>query len=462
MSDEKKVAAPGSSSTTTHTSSLSSTSTTAIEHQLGQAVLAFVEAMDAFLKTQSQLGLDPNAAMTYVGSTMSAMLKGTGIADYEQMLKHPEAHLLRPPSAAKFIGEYVTKNPLLWKLRDHPCGPALKRHLYSGNLKALQQFVATLVTAGQPSAAVVTVHGVVPGQQTNLATSSQSANVATSFQKFATLDPQKELAPSQCKALSYKKNESGYYQATVFNNHARALLKYNEAIRLDPTNPVYYDNRGASREAVGWHAKALEDFSEAIRLNPNEASYYRHRARAYEKLGKHQEAQNDREREKTLLSHAEAPKHLYRAISNGDKPKALALLALVHQQDKRNPPHVVTPNGKELALFTLARFGHLWLTDFLKHINPDTVDEQGNTALHVAAYYGHSEFYNTLIEHATLEARAGGGYHWPRNAKGETPLHAAAANGQVKFLFHCLDTYAAEQDLQAHTANGDTLVHLLV
>jgi len=451
MSEEKTVAAPSHSSATARASNPSSVPAAGMEQQLGQAVLTFVEAMDAFLKTQSQLGLDPNAAMTYVGSTVSAMLKGTGTADYDQMLKNPAAHFLLP-SAAKFIGQYISQHPLLWKLRDHPaCGQALKRRLYDGNVKALQQFVATLVTAEQQQAAVVTVHsGLAPSQQVSVATSSSEP---------ASLNPKKDLPPNQLQALAH--NESGYHKA-AFNNHAAAILDYNEAIHLDPTNPIYYDNRGASKYAQNQHAEAIKDFSEAIRLKPTEASYYRHRARAYEKLGQHQAAQNDRHQEKTLAAHAEPAEHLYKAILNGKKNRALELLAVVHQQDGKNSPQAATPHGKESALFTLARFGHLWLDDFLKHINPDTVDEQGNSALHVAAHHGHSEFYNALIERTTLEARVGGGYHWPRNAKGETPLHAAAAGGQVKFLLYCLDTYSAEQDLQVCTANGDTVVHLMV
>ena len=51
-------------------------------------------------------------------------------------------------------------------------------------------------------------------------------------------------------------------------SYSSAIQKYNEAIALDPTNPVYYSNRAAAYSAEGSHEKAVEDAEESLRRDP--------------------------------------------------------------------------------------------------------------------------------------------------------------------------------------------------
>jgi len=52
------------------------------------------------------------------------------------------------------------------------------------------------------------------------------------------------------------------------------------AIRLDPKNSHYFNNRGNAKIAIGNYDQALDDFNEAIRLDPQEAVAYNNRGNA--------------------------------------------------------------------------------------------------------------------------------------------------------------------------------------
>lgn len=51
-------------------------------------------------------------------------------------------------------------------------------------------------------------------------------------------------------------------------NSDRAILDYNEAIRLNPLDAATYNNRGTAWLDKGDYSRALTDYNDAIRLNP--------------------------------------------------------------------------------------------------------------------------------------------------------------------------------------------------
>ena len=63
-----------------------------------------------------------------------------------------------------------------------------------------------------------------------------------------------------------------------------ALRSYDEAIRIDSTDPFLYNQRGWVRIDVG-HDRAMEDFDQAVRLEPDVANRYGNRAKASMRLG---------------------------------------------------------------------------------------------------------------------------------------------------------------------------------
>jgi len=245
-------------------------------------------------------------------------------------------------------------------------------------------------------------------------------------------------------------------------DYAGAIVDYDEAIRLQPGDSIDYYQRGTAKYNQKDYAGAILDYDEAIRLKPGNWGYHYFRADTYEALGEHQKAQNDRHQVKIIQRRNDPQTQLYEAIQRGQKAAALECLANIRRQHPDTFPTALTPHGEEPALFTLARFGHSsWLADFLQKTRPDITDAENNWALHVAASHGHFDFFNALLTEKIIEGRSSGGYHWPSNRRGETPIHAAAIAGKADFLIRFKEAYNGEQDLQAVTVEEDTIVHLM-
>ena len=77
------------------------------------------------------------------------------------------------------------------------------------------------------------------------------------------LEDKEELAAN--RAVAYN-NRGLSYQAKGDND--RALIDYNEAIRIDPKFPAAYFNRGAVYHAKGNNDLASHDYSEGNRVEP--------------------------------------------------------------------------------------------------------------------------------------------------------------------------------------------------
>ena len=89
---------------------------------------------------------------------------------------------------------------------------------------------------------------------------------------------------------SYNKPLSTYWSCFYRgNNHGKqgefdkAVVAFDEAIRLKPDFTNAYNNRGNAKAELGQHEDAIADFDRAIELNPNDADLYYNRgvAKAY-------------------------------------------------------------------------------------------------------------------------------------------------------------------------------------
>jgi Flp pilus assembly protein TadD len=61
----------------------------------------------------------------------------------------------------------------------------------------------------------------------------------------------------------------------------QAILYFNKAIELDPTNPLFYSNRGAAYGVKGRNDLAVSDWTKALEINPKYGSAYYNRGRTF-------------------------------------------------------------------------------------------------------------------------------------------------------------------------------------
>jgi tetratricopeptide (TPR) repeat protein len=94
-----------------------------------------------------------------------------------------------------------------------------------------------------------------------------------------------------------------HHRADAFainNQHLEAITDYDVAVRIDPSYPDTYLDRGNSRYAIGHLADAIKDFSEAIRLRSDWAEAYANRAVAHAELDNPVESDQDAEKARSL------------------------------------------------------------------------------------------------------------------------------------------------------------------
>jgi Tfp pilus assembly protein PilF len=76
-------------------------------------------------------------------------------------------------------------------------------------------------------------------------------------------------------------------------DHAKAILAFDDSIRLDPNQPAAYGYRAFAHWNKGAADLAARDYSEAVRLDPKNLGYRLNRAIAFNKIGRHADAVTD-------------------------------------------------------------------------------------------------------------------------------------------------------------------------
>lgn len=105
---------------------------------------------------------------------------------------------------------------------------------------------------------------------------AQSTN--TSSDSASTSKPTASTEPSpEDKAAAEKLKATGNSQMSG-KQYDDAIQSYTQAIKLDPTNAIYYSNRAAAYSSKGDHASAVADGEKATEVDPSFV-------RAYHRLG---------------------------------------------------------------------------------------------------------------------------------------------------------------------------------
>ena len=70
----------------------------------------------------------------------------------------------------------------------------------------------------------------------------------------------------------------------------QAIIDFNAALRIEPSNPIHYFNRGTAYTKKKDNSNAIADYSEAIRLAPRLAPAYNNRGHEFEIAGERDKA----------------------------------------------------------------------------------------------------------------------------------------------------------------------------
>ena len=93
--------------------------------------------------------------------------------------------------------------------------------------------------------------------------------------------------------ITCSKSSAREYSSVLIDQPQRAIVDFDEAIKLDPMYEDAHFGRGAAYGELGQYQQAVNDFGEAIRLEPEDAINYVVRALAYTAMGMDENALND-------------------------------------------------------------------------------------------------------------------------------------------------------------------------
>ncbi|KAL9933552.1 hypothetical protein V8E36_007728 [Tilletia maclaganii] len=171
-----------------------------------------------------------------------------------------------------------------------PAGPGLAQ-IYGIFLRTQSKLAGSASAAGAgstPAAGTAAAPGPSAAAPAAAAAASTSAAAAAGPSSSASSAPTPSVsAADKAKAETLKAEGN---KAMTAKDYGGAIAAYNEAIALDPTNPVYFSNRAAAFSQVQQHDKAIEDASKAKELDPGFARAYSRLGHALFSAGRYQEA----------------------------------------------------------------------------------------------------------------------------------------------------------------------------
>jgi tetratricopeptide (TPR) repeat protein len=95
--------------------------------------------------------------------------------------------------------------------------------------------------------------------------------------------PQRGVTAEALKPEDY--NNRGVTFKNLGQSPQQTIADFDEAIRLDPIDAIYYNNRGQSYVAIKQYERAIADFDQVMRLDPAYAQAYNNRGQSYLALG---------------------------------------------------------------------------------------------------------------------------------------------------------------------------------
>jgi tetratricopeptide (TPR) repeat protein len=103
-------------------------------------------------------------------------------------------------------------------------------------------------------------------------------------QKKKDLKEQFHNAAQALTAVEWNQKALALVGNVTYTDPRQAIEYLDQAIKLDPTYPDIYNNRGIAYHQLGRYQRAIEDYDRAIRLHPGYAGAYHKRGVAYLRL----------------------------------------------------------------------------------------------------------------------------------------------------------------------------------
>ena len=173
-----------------------------------------------------------------------------------------------------------------------------------------------------------------------------------------------------------------------------AILKYTEAIKLNPNYDLAYYNRGIAYYDLKNYSQAIEDYNQAIRLNPNYVNAYNNRGNAYLKLQNYSQAIEDYTQAIKLNPNYDLA-YLNRGCTYDDLKNYSQAIADYNQAIKINPNLAEAYNNRGNAYNKLKNYSQA-IEDYMQAIklNPNDAFAYYNRG----CTYGYLENYSQAIK----------------------------------------------------------------
>ena len=142
----------------------------------------------------------------------------------------------------------------------------------------------------------------------------------------------------------------------------RAILDFDQAIRLAPNDDTPLFNRGNANSAKKQFDRAIQDFSEAIRLNPDNQAAYNNRGITFRQTGQYDKAILDFSQALRLAPNNESA-YFNRGVAHTSKRQFEKAAQDFDEAIRRNPSHASSLGGRGRAKFLSGDFDAA-VTDF--------------------------------------------------------------------------------------------------
>ena len=178
----------------------------------------------------------------------------------------------------------------------------------------------------------------------------------------------------------------------------RAILDFNQAIRLAPNDDTPLFNRGNANSAKKQFDRAIQDYSEAIRLNPNNQAAYNNRGIMFRQTGQYDKAIFDFGHALRLAPN-NASAYFNRGVAHAGKRQFEKAVQDYNEAIRLNPSHASSLSGRGRARFLSGDFNAA-LTDLKSAVSLLPGDPYGVIWLFLAQIRSGRDGRNDLIKNA--------------------------------------------------------------